>query len=137
MTTADRLAVYERACAAFEAEVRATGGDWKAGVRAALVEAEEGFLPRPKCEPWELSPKASNILHDVCRACGVKPKEIVGRRPRRCHAPVKHLAMLRMREAGISLPVIARVFGLRHHQPVLYGIRRAVGRAPGESRRAA
>ena len=36
----------------------------------------------------------------------------------------KREAMARMRAAGASLPRIARVLGLRHHQPVIFGLRK-------------
>lgn len=35
----------------------------------------------------------------------------------------KRAAMFAMREAGASLPKIARVLALRHHQPVIRGLR--------------
>ena len=71
------------------------------------------------------------ILCTVAREHGFKPMQLLcaGRgRSRGDHWQAIHRAkrkaMARMRAAGASLPRIARVLGLRHHQPVIFGLRK-------------
>ena len=71
------------------------------------------------------------ILCTVARKHGFKPIQLLcaGRgRSRGDHWQAIHRAkreaMARMRAAGASLPRIARVLGLRHHQPVIFGLRK-------------
>ena len=71
------------------------------------------------------------ILCTVAREHGFKPMQLLcaGRgRSLGAHWQAIHRAkreaMARMRAAGASLPRIARVLGLRHHQPVIFGLRK-------------
>jgi chromosomal replication initiation ATPase DnaA len=63
------------------------------------------------------------ILVRVAREHGVRPMRLIT--GGRCQPlqQVKRQVMYEMREAGGSLPKIARVLGYRHHQPVIHGLR--------------
>ena len=63
------------------------------------------------------------ILVRVAKEHGVRPMRIIDGGKCQAIQRIKREVMYEMREAGGSLPKIARVLGLRHHQPVIHGLR--------------
>ena len=63
------------------------------------------------------------ILVPVAREHGVRPMRIIA--GGRCQPiqRIKRQAIHEMREAGGSLPKIARICGYRHHQPVMHALK--------------
>jgi hypothetical protein len=72
---------------------------------------------------------ATDIVIATARQFGLRPAQLQHKAsPRgelgRLVFRAKCQAMRSLRDAGASLPLIGRALGYRHHQPVLYGLRR-------------
>jgi hypothetical protein len=67
---------------------------------------------------------AQAVVNDVAIEHGLSVDDIIGR-DRSIHvARARHVAMFKLRQIGLSTPVIGKMLGGRDHTTVLHGIRR-------------
>jgi len=73
---------------------------------------------------------AADIVIATARQFGLRPWQLQERagngkgRHWRLVCQAKWTAMRALRDQGASLPTIGRALGMRHHQPVVHGLRR-------------
>jgi hypothetical protein len=66
----------------------------------------------------------TRIINETCLERGISREEMIGPNRTMHIVRIRHLAMWRCRQAGVSLPEIGRHFGGRDHTTALHAVRK-------------